>query len=349
MLLSTYVKNTYATKVVLALVLISTFALSDIVRAQETENPYPIDQLIGDKVVGDFVLGPGRVELEIAPGESKTVELTVSNRIGRDQEFVITTEDVTGSTNEDTPIVLLGNDTGPYSMKEYVSVPQERFTLAHNTRARIPVTITIPPNADPGGRYGTVLVQTVSVRADDVPGAPGAPSSAVISRVGTIFFITIPGSVEQEGYLTRFGTVPEQKVYQSGPIPFGVLFENSGSIHLIPHGEIRVANMLGEEVGVLPLEPWFVLPRSVRLREVSWDREFLFGRYTATAYVARGYGEDIDELSYTFWVLPWKLVGIVFVIFFVSIFLIRLFFRTFEFKRKGSPNPPTHNGTHTNE
>ena len=60
---------------------------STITGADVTDVPatfqYDVEQLIGDKVIGDFVLGPGKIELEIAPGESKTVMLTVSNRIGK--------------------------------------------------------------------------------------------------------------------------------------------------------------------------------------------------------------------------------------------------------------------------
>ncbi len=92
--------------------------------------------------------------------------------------------------------------------------------------------------------------------------------------------------------------------------------------------------MFGEEVGQLQLEPWFVLPESTRLREVSWSREFLFGMYTATVYVNRSYGDAIDEMSFTFWILPWKPVAGAFVVLFLVFFTIRAFFRTFEFKRK---------------
>jgi hypothetical protein len=113
-----------------------------------------------------------------------------------------------------------------------------------------------------------------------------------------------------------------------------VYYENTGMIHLAPYGEIRIANMLGEEVDFVQLEPWFVLPHSQRLREVSWNREFLFGRYTATVEINRSYDDVIDTAVYSFWVLPWKLLLIVFALLFTVLFLIRTLFRTFEFKRK---------------
>ncbi|NCT02032.1 hypothetical protein GW766_02155, partial [Candidatus Parcubacteria bacterium] len=80
----------------------------------------------------------------------------------------------------------------------------------------------------------------------------------------------------------------------------------------------------------------FVLPASLRLREITWNREFLFGRYVVTARINRGYDDVIDEVTTSFWVLPWKIVGGIFIAFFIIIFSVRAFLRTFEFKRKDS-------------
>jgi hypothetical protein len=92
--------------------------------------------------------------------------------------------------------------------------------------------------------------------------------------------------------------------------------------------------MAGEEVGFVELDPWFVLPDSLRLREVAWNREVLFGRYTATAQINRSYEDIIDTEEIVFWVLPWKPITIGFAVLFLVLFLFRAFFKTFEFKRK---------------
>lgn len=298
-------------------------------------NLYPTEGVPGGgAVIGDFVVGPGKVDLTIKPGESKTVEMTVTNRTGERRKFNLTAEDAQGSQDTETAVVLLGDDIGPYSMKDFVSVPHTSFVLDHNQRARVPVTISLPVNADPGGLYGSVLVNTVAV--DATPGDTGGtvPQSAIVARIGTLFFVTIPGAIEKDGSLKAFGTAPEQTFFQSGPVHFGILFENKGSIHLAPYGELRIKNMFNQEVGFQKLDPWFVLPQSLRLREITWDRDFLFGRYVATVSINRSYDDVIDEMSYAFWVLPWKpLVG-VFVLLFLVFFTFRAFFRRFEFKRK---------------
>ena len=284
--------------------------------------------------IGDFVVGPGKIDVALKPGQSKIIEVTVANRTGERRIFNLVPEDAQGSQDPETPVVLLGADRGPYSLKDYISVPYTRFELNNNERARIPVTISIPEDAQPGGLYGSLLVNTLAIKQVGADEEGATPQSAIMARIGTLFFITVPGEVQRSGVLKEFDTVPSQKFYQNGPINFGVLYENTGSIHLAPYAEVRIKNMFDEEVGYLTLDPWFVLPQSVRLREFSWDRDMLFGRYTAVVSLNRGYDDVIDEKSTTFWVLPWKPIAGAFGVLFVIFFLIRIFFKRFEFRRK---------------
>jgi len=308
------------------------------VRTAPSNVNYAIEELnaVNDIVVGDFVVGPGKTELTIEPGKSKIVEVVLSNRTGEEREFELIVEDARGSMDPSVPIVLLGDDRGPYTLKDYIRLPYTTITLGHNQRARIPVTVAVPADAEPGGRYGSVLVTTVSKKADTGEITGAAPSSAIISRVGTLFFLTIPGDTKVEGKLQGFATVPDKNFFTDGPINFQILYENTGDLHLGPYGEIRITNILGEEVGFVELDPWFALPKSLRSREITWSREMLIGRYTATAYINRGYDDIIDTKEVTFWVLPWRVVLPVFIGLFLLFFSIRFVVRNFEFKRKSN-------------
>lgn len=312
----------------------STIQAQQNVASTQATNPYEIENLPGGGAIGDFVVGPGKVDVTIKPGESKVVMMNVSNRTGQRRIFNLAVEDTTASDDPTVGIQLLGNEHGPYSLKDYISFPSASFELDNNQRARVPVTITIPKDADAGGRYGTVLATTLAPKATTTEDENSIPQSAVVARIGTLFFVTIPGDISKDGALSKFGAVPEQHFFQSGPIKMGVLFENKGPIHLAPYGEIRIKNMLGDEVGYVQLDPWFVMPKSLRLREVTWNREFLFGRYTATVQLNRSYDDKIDTMTFQFWVLPWKLVLAAFAAVFILVFLIRAMFKNFEFRRK---------------
>ena len=288
----------------------------------------------GGRIFGDFVVGPGKVELEIAPGESKTVLLSVTNRIGEPHVFNFDIEDATGSQDPAKTVELLGNERGPYTLRDYISLPDDSLTLNHNERARIPVTISIPPDAEPGGRYGSVLVNTVAVKRGTQEDDQFTSQSPIIARIGTLFFITIPGETERGGELINLSTIPNQQWFNQGPIRFGILFENTGSVHLAPYGTLSITNMYGQEVGYKELDPWFAMPDSLRFREVVWESDRLFGKYTATVEINRSYQNIIDTKSVTFWVVPWQTIAVTFVVIFVVVFLFRAFFRRFEFRRK---------------
>lgn len=287
-------------------------------------------------VFGDFVVGPAKTELLLKPGESKTTEILVTNRMGVERTFSLDVEDVTGTESGDSSVVLLGDERGPYTLKDYLQFPSETVTLDHAERARIPVTVSIPENAEPGGRYGSVIIQTVTDDVSTEEGVNTVSRSAIVSRIATLFFVTVEGETEVGGMLEKFTTIPEKSWFQNGPIQFGIYFRNTGNVHLNPYGHLRITNMFNEEVGYVELDPWFALPQSRRFREVTWERNYLFGKYTAELEISPGFGDEIETAAYTFWVIPYSLIFGIFVGVFILIFIIRLFFRTFEFKRRSS-------------
>ncbi len=294
-----------------------------------TSAAYQREQVDVSQVVNkDFVVGPGKVELELNPGESKTAVIMVTNRMGGTRMFSLEVEDFTGSKDPAEVVVLLGDERGPYSLKDFLKFENKTFELKNGERAIIPVTVTLPTDAEPGGRYGSVLVSTTA--KDSV----AAQSAAVVSRLGVLFFVKIPGEVENDGVLAGFNTLNGKKILGGGPVTFRLLYENNGSVYLNPYGEIRIKNIIGEEVGVVEVEPWFAMPQSLRLREVSWNRPFLFGRYTAIASINRGYDNIIDTSTLSFWIIPWKIALGAFAGIFILVLVIRFILTRFEIKRK---------------
>lgn len=295
---------------------------------------YKREKLPNDDVFNDFVVGPGKFELELAPGQSRTVELIISNRMGQRELFELSFEDAEGNSSGDAVVSLLGERTGPYTIKDYLSVPYSKFYLDQGERVRVPVTISIPADAEPGGRYGSVLTSITTNPNDDGEGSGTRSASAIVSRIGTLFFVTSPGDIDRQGQLSAFDTTSGKHFFFSGPVDFQMVFENTGSVHLTPSGLLSITNILGETVGEVELLPWFVLPQSVRTKPVSWNREFLLGRYEATLELNRGYDNIVDTQTVVFWVLPWKLMLSVFAGLFVFFLIIRFFTSRFEFKRK---------------
>ncbi|TSC60754.1 MAG: hypothetical protein G01um1014107_250 [Parcubacteria group bacterium Gr01-1014_107] len=292
--------------------------------------PFSVEKLSDAGESRDFVVGPGKVEIVLNPGEERTVDLKVSNRMGVERTFLIEIEDFIGSQDPAQTVVLLGDVRGPYSLKDYLKVPAFEFTLEHGERATVPVTISIPADEEPGGRYGSVIISTVTEKGEKLSSA----SAAVISRIGTLFFVRVSGEAEESGILRSFRTKNGKKFFSKSPMEFEILYENSGSVHLNPYGEVRIKNILGKEVGAVFIDPWFTMPDSLRLREISWEKNPLFGFYTAEASINRGYQNIIDHDQFSFLVLPWKLILVSLALIFIFILILRFIFKRFEFRRK---------------
>lgn len=290
---------------------------------------YKIERVdVSNALYKDFVVGPGKVEIELNPGESKTSVITVTNRMGNTRIFTLGVEDFTGSRDPAEAIVLLGDERGPYSLRDFLHFENKTFELKDGERAVIPVTVSLPTDAQPGGRYGSVLVSTTAKEG------VAAQSSAIVSRLGVLFFVKVPGEVNEDGVLKGLSTLFGRKIFGSGPVTFRMLFENNGSVYLNPYGEIKIKNLVGQEVGVIEVDPWFAMPQSLRVREVLWNRSFLFGRYTAIASINRGYDNIIDTETFSFWVIPWKIALGAFVVIFLLVLAIRFVVTRFEFRRK---------------
>lgn len=318
--------------------LLSVLYVSSLFLWVQSVSAYTVEEIPGgDVAVGDFVVGPTKTELTIEPGTEKVMELLVTNRMGERRSFRLSTEDAKGSDDPSQTVVLLGDDRGPYSLKDYLKFEETNFELESGQRARIPVTVSIPQDAQPGGLYGSVIVTTASVPVTgDTTIQTGAKAGSVIeARIASLFFITIPGEIEKKGSLVEFSTIPnEARFFSTGPINFQILFENTGSVHLNPYGTVSIKNLLGEEVGTLRADPWFAMPESTRRRELSWDRPYLLGYYTAELQLHRGYGADVDTATVSFFVLPWKVLVLLFAGITGVAFALRFITRTFEIKKK---------------
>ena len=293
---------------------LAVYAILAIVFAVTTRVPMlyaqvSIEQLPEKTVFNDFVVGPGKIEVDLSPGESRTFDLTIANRLGTDKTFLISEEDFKGSEDPAQTVVLLGDDRGPYSLKDYINPATTSITLAHAERARIAVTISIPADAQPGGLYGSVIVGTATKLgvADATGGTVG--SSPIVTRIGTLFFVRVKGPVDTDGKLVQFTLAGGHSVlWGASPMSFDLLYKNTGSVNVDPYGTITVTNLLGSQVGTVDVEPWFAMPSSLRFREVAWSPQFLFGRYVAHASINRGYGSTTDEMDVAFWVIPWKII-----------------------------------------
>lgn len=300
---------------------------------------YQMQTITDTPVSNDFVLGPGKVDLTLNPGEKTTQEITVTNRLGQDTNFKVEVEDFTGSYDTDQTVVLLGDKKGPYSMKDFIKPEVSEFTLKHGERISIPVDIVIPAGTQPGGLYASVLVSTVPSDAQ----AENQGQAKIISRLGTLYFVRVAGEATESGYLQSFKVSdPKGGFYEAAPVPFEVYYKNEGNVHLKPTGTIEITNMLGKKVGEMTInkgqnDSYFVMPNSLRKIVLTWDKALSLGKYTATINMSSNYQlkpSDSQTMSVSFWIIPWKMVLAIIVAIVALVFLVKVMRKKFKLELK---------------
>jgi hypothetical protein len=297
---------------------------------------YKIETIDSLENKGDFVLGPGKTELLMSPGETYTKELIITNRLGKTMKFDVEVEDFSGSSDPNQAVALSGGQKGPYSLREYLKPEISSFSLENGQRITLPVTVTIPQNAEPGGLYGSVLVTSSPTDEEAAAAQDKAQGKTkLVSRLGTLFFVRIKGDVKEEGIFKSLSLKDGRSFFEKSPVTLEVLYQNTGNVHLVPYGKVEVTNILGRKIDDLNIDPWFVMPQSSRIRPIEWNSDrFLFGRYTAQVSMNRGYSDIIDKKNISFWIIPWKAVVLILVVIFILVWIFGWLKKQFKFEIK---------------
>ena len=256
---------------------------------------------------GTFSLQPAKVELGILPGENKTRNIQIANGTALPLSVVVSFEDIAPKLQMsavEEPVALLGGESGQYPLRELLSTPTKTFQLLPGQTVGVPVTVTIPRLASPGGHYGSVVFTFKPVFSKE---SAGPQNVSVESRLATLLFVRVVGTVKEEGVIAEFGLFNEEKYLRQPsrdkPLRFQIAYTNSGTVHLNPYGRMIVSPFIGDEVAV-EIDPWVVLPGTTRMREINVHDALSPGYYTATLEQNRGYQDIVDERKITFVVMP---------------------------------------------
>jgi hypothetical protein len=308
------------------------FAFTNYVNAYVIEDLHLADQ-------GTIIVGPGKTEVLLNPGDTYNFEFAVTNVSGMTKIIKLTTEDASGSSDPTEGMRFLGEEKGPYSIKDFIKPEISEVTLLTGQRLRVPVSIVVPEDAEPGGLYGALMAAAYNIDEYGKPEIGAATGQVnIITRVASLLFVKVSGTAIEAGFLKDF--YADKNFYEKGPVDFKILYENTGNVHVNPYGIVEVKDMLGRLVDSREVEPWFVMPKSDRIRNIKWNSSFLVGKYTAILSLNRGYQDIVDTKTISFWVIPWKLlligaIGLILVIwFFVWIF------SHIEWKKKPSKQIP---------
>jgi len=274
---------------------------------------YQLQTLSDTKVYSDFVLNPGKIEVNLNPGGKITKELQILNRSGFPIDFKVTLEDIGYQQQDSSNSLPLSSASNPYSLKDYLKPEMTEFTLQHGEQLTLPVLITIPQDSVAGGLYATVGVS--GKIQDQILNSNGFIKPE--SKISSVFFVRVSGRAEEAGRLESFNSV--KSIYFGSPIAFNLNFKNEGDVYLNPKGELKIRNLLGQEVFRKDLSGYYIMPNSEKTYQEIWDGRPFGGIYQATVKVNRGYGNLADQQSVYFAVITVKfIIALIFFLILIS-------------------------------
>lgn len=255
--------------------------------------------------IHDVILDPGKVE---------TRTLSVENDENATQTYVISIQKFIPKGEYGQQEFLDPRDTS--GLPEWMFVDKPEITLAPGQKGTIQVAIRPPADAPSGGHYAALFLSRKQSAQEQV---------AMLPRLGILFFVQINGALTERLALQRFET-DSTAVYDHLPVGFRTSIANEGTVHLVPSGSIRVKNMFGATVALIPVNPESsrVMPGSSRVLLASWSKgktvpvtgfiqglmqelmHFGVGPYTATLELeGRGFSQPVESVArFTVW--PWR-------------------------------------------
>ena len=275
-------------------------------------------------------ISPPVITLTVDPGQTVNTQINIRDISttklivkGQVNDFVAAGED-------GTPKLLLDDSEdrdNPYSMKTWIA-PINSLTLNPKEIKKLQITINVPTNASPGGYYATVRFTAT---------APDLDSSGVAlsASLGSLILIKVNGDVKEDMNVAEVGASLTQGgknniLFESTPIYFFERIKNNGNIHEQPTGQMTITDMFGKKVAVVNvnLQTKNVLPNSIRRFEQTLDssvigNKILFGKYDAKLKMTYGSNDKVLTSNFSFWVIPYRLIGIIILILVVGFLAIR--------------------------
>ena len=271
-----------------------------------------------------LTVSPAKIEVIADPGQTVRGEIELFNEQEETKTFFASYENFESRGDSGAPY-FIGAKSG---LATWV-LTDLQVTLDPGERIKVPYTITIPVSAKPGGYFAAIFF------GSQPPQGTEGGEVTIGGKIGVLVLLKVSGDVEESAGLIDFGAKNGGRFFGTLPVFFEYGFNNTGGNRVVPRGEIKIKNTLQlTSVTLLANErEGSVLPNSTRRFEVVWGaqsdenekRGFFetafvqltdlhFGWYTATTHLMWGESVQTASTSYNFFIFPWQLLSIVFVI-----------------------------------
>lgn len=282
----------------LILTSLSLVFLSQSLQAQETSTTNTSTEValtaIPPRIGDDY-------SIRVKPGETQSVAIEVRNPSSLPATVETTAVDFIIGDDGETPIPVSEETNSKWSLASWLTLTPNTAVIQPRATSTILVTIKVPDDALPGGRYAMILHKPISTGESSY----NTTGAQVTARVGTLLYVVVDGDLVEDAIVDSFKF---ESFSEMGPVTYDLDVQNNSSLHIRPAGNIIIKNLFGKQVGELELDTTNIFPESSRKLTGEWTRKWGFGWYTATLNAT--YGENNLPLtaSNVFWIIPVRII-----------------------------------------
>lgn len=288
---------------------------------------------------------PVTLGLDIKPGTTSIQKLQVMNNTSKPMLIAMQVETF-GAYGNSGEAAISGFPSGDPAAK-WIHISPSSFVAQPGVWMPVQATISLPKTASLGYYYAVVFQPVIPAQLQ-VPGAK------IVKGFNAILVLVDTGSVGEQRQVKVANFTVNKHLFEYLPASFSVTIQNPGNIYLAPTGDIFISrNSNGTNtIDTIPVNGGVgnVLPNSYRVfttlwadgfpefvpkllngqpetskngqpvEQLKWDfskaNKFRFGKYYARLALVykNGSHEVLLNSTLSFWVIPWKLLAVIFII-----------------------------------
>ena len=232
-------------------------------------------------------LSSPKVELELAPGETYSGEISAENPADEEIKTRIYLEDWAYSPGGTGEKKFMPMGSAPLSASRWITFSPAEDLIKPFGRTTVRYTITVPPDAK-GGYYSVLFFETILGSTKDDEGV----SVLVAGRIGALFFVQIKGTVEKTGTVEAL----EIKAPQGNkPVELITTFKNSGNVDITVAGNFLIMDSDGGVQGRGELNKIYTFPGTTEKGSTPWIGRLAKGNYQVLVTYDLGKGQSLVE------------------------------------------------------
>lgn len=262
-----------------------------------------------------LIISPTRSELQVSPGQSSKLELTLQNVSGSDINAKVEVNDFESDGVSGEPKLLVGDDKDrANSIKNFLGGVVD-VQLAKGEKKDVTIEVNVPENAAAGAYYG--VIRYAAIPTNESGESEGGGRVSLSASVGSIVLIEVPGNITESITIRSLKVLRDEKAstfHTSAPNKVAIDIKNNGNGFSKPFGRITVSDMRGRDVHSYELNNTTpkanILPGSSRLFTNDIQGVSFPGRYTLKAFISHGNGGDVMQYTNSFWYVPTWLIAV---------------------------------------